>query len=49
LAPAAFDTVLRLTADQRIPFDLSDGFPVGYGVFGDLLAELEAVTGGTDE
>ncbi|UVT18289.1 MAG: BREX-1 system adenine-specific DNA-methyltransferase PglX (plasmid) [Nitrospira sp.] len=45
----AFDEKLRHYADQRIALDLDDGVKVNYGKFGDLLAEVKAVTGGTDE
>ena len=41
----AFDEKLRHFADQRISLDLDDGVKVNYGKFGDLLAEVEAVTG----
>jgi hypothetical protein len=40
---------LRHYADQRISLDLDDGVKVNYAKFGDLLAEVRAVTGGTDE
>ena len=46
---AAFDEKLRHYADQRIALDLDDGVKVNYGKFGDLLAEVKAVTGGTEE
>jgi len=45
----AFDEKLRHYADQRITLDLDDGVKMNYGKFGDLLAEVKAVTGGTDE
>jgi len=45
----AFDEKLRHYADQRIKLDLDDGVKVNYGKFGDLLAEVKAVTGGKDE
>ena len=45
----AFDEQLRHYADQRISLDLDDGVKVNYGKFGDLLAEVKAVTGGTEE
>lgn len=45
----AFDEKLRHYADQRITLDLDDGVKVNYGKFGDLLAEVKAVAGGTDE
>jgi type II restriction/modification system DNA methylase subunit YeeA len=40
-----FDEKLRHYADQRITLDLDDGVKVNYGKFGDLLAEVKAVTG----
>ena len=46
---AAFDEKLRHYADQRIALDLDDGVKVNYAKFGDLLAEVKAVTGGTEE
>jgi type II restriction/modification system DNA methylase subunit YeeA len=46
---ATFDEKLRHCADQRIDLDLDDGVKVNYGKFGDLLAEVKAVTGGTEE
>jgi len=42
---AEFDEKLRHHADQRISLDLDDGVKVNYGRFGDLLAEVKAVTG----
>ncbi|WP_417536597.1 BREX-1 system adenine-specific DNA-methyltransferase PglX [Methylophaga sp.] len=42
---AEFDEKLRHYADQRISLDLDDGVKVNYGKFGDLLAEVKAVTG----
>jgi hypothetical protein len=45
----AFDEKLRRYADQRIQLDLDDGVKVNYGKFGDLLAEVKAVTGGIDK
>jgi hypothetical protein len=44
-----FDEKLRHVADQRISLNLDDGVKVNYGKFGDLLAEVDAVTGGGDE
>jgi hypothetical protein len=41
----AFDEQLRHYADQRISLDLDDGVKVNYGKFGNLLAEVKAVTG----
>jgi|7_EtaG_2_1085326.scaffolds.fasta_scaffold00024_71 type II restriction/modification system DNA methylase subunit YeeA len=40
-----FDEKLRHYADQRIKLELDDGVKVNYGKFGDLLAEVKAVTG----
>ena len=34
---------------MRITLDLDDGVKVNYGKFGDLLAEVKAVTGGREE
>jgi hypothetical protein len=45
----AFDEKLRHYADIRISLDLDDGVKVNYGKFGDLLAEVKAVTGGGEE
>ncbi len=42
---ATFDEKLRHYADQRISLDLDDGVKMNYGKFGDLLAEVKAVTG----
>ena len=42
---STFDEKLRHYADQRIALDLDDGVKVNYGKFGDLLAEVKAVTG----
>jgi type II restriction/modification system DNA methylase subunit YeeA len=42
-----FDEKLRHYADQRIRLDLDDGVKVSYGKFGDLLAEVKKVTGGS--
>lgn len=44
-----FDEKLRHFADMRIRIDLDDGVKVNYGKFGDLLAEVKAVTGKTEE
>lgn len=44
-----FDERLKHFADQRIALDLDDGVKVNYGKFGDLLAEVKAVTGGKDD
>jgi type II restriction/modification system DNA methylase subunit YeeA len=40
-----FDEELRHFADKRIALDLDDGVKVNYGQFGNLLAEVKAVTG----
>jgi len=42
---STFEEKLRHYADQRITLDLDDGVKVNYGKFGDLLAEVKAVTG----
>jgi len=41
-----FDENLRPYADQRITLDLDDGVKVNYGKFGNLLADVKAITGG---
>jgi type II restriction/modification system DNA methylase subunit YeeA len=46
---SAFDDLLRHYADQRIHLDLDDGVKVNYGKFGNLLAEVKAITGGSEE
>ncbi len=43
----AFDEKLRHYADMRITLDLDDGVKVNYGKFGDLLAGVKIVTGGS--
>ena len=45
---SAFDDLLRHYADQRITIDLDDGVKVNYGKFGNLLAEVKAVTGNSE-
>lgn len=45
----AYDEKLRHYADMRINLDLDDGVKVNYGKFGDLLAEVKAVTGGVED
>jgi type II restriction/modification system DNA methylase subunit YeeA len=45
----AYDEILRHHADMRITLDLDDGVKVNYGRFGNLLAEVKAVTGGKDD
>jgi len=40
-----FDDELRHCADMRISLDLDDGVKVNYGKFGNLLAEVKAITG----
>ena len=42
---STFDEKLRHYADQQIKLDLDDGVKVNYGKFGDLLAEVKAITG----
>jgi len=44
-----YDEKLRHYADKKIALDLDDGVKVNYGKFGDLLAEVRAVTGSTEE
>ncbi|MFT6905277.1 MAG: type II restriction/modification system DNA methylase subunit YeeA [Oleiphilaceae bacterium] len=44
-----FDEKLKHLADQRIKLDLDDGVKVNYGKFGDLLAEVKAITGRAPE
>ncbi len=44
-----FDENLRPYADQCITLDLDDGAKVNYGKFGNLLAEVKAVTGGKED
>ncbi|MBN56605.1 MAG: SAM-dependent methyltransferase [Oceanospirillaceae bacterium] len=44
-----FDEKLRHYADQRISLDLDDGVKVNYGKFGDLLADVKAITGEAPE
>jgi hypothetical protein len=45
----AYDEKLRHYADRRITLDLDDGVKVNYAKFGDLLAEVKAVTGGASD
>jgi len=45
----AYDEKLRHYADMRISLDLDDGVKANYGKFGDLLAEVKAVTGGAGD
>jgi len=40
-----FDDLLRHYADQKITLDLDDGVKVNYSKFGNLLAEVKAITG----
>lgn len=44
-----FDETLRPYADQRIALNLDDGVKVNYGKFGNLLAEVKAITGGKED
>ncbi|HBZ4100408.1 TPA: class I SAM-dependent DNA methyltransferase [Klebsiella pneumoniae] len=45
----SFDDRLRHYADMRISIDLDDGVKVNYGKFGDLLADVKAITGSAPE
>lgn len=45
----SFDDRLRHYADRRITIDLDDGVKVNYGKFGDLLADVKAITGSAPE
>ena len=45
---AVFDEKLRHFSDLRIALDLDDGVKVNYGKFGTLLAEVKAITGGSE-
>lgn len=45
----AFDEKLRHYADMRITLDLDDGVKVNYGKFGELLSDVKAITGGSDD
>jgi type II restriction/modification system DNA methylase subunit YeeA len=45
----AYDEQLRHYADMRITLDLDDGVRVNYGKFGDLLAEVKAITGSSSD
>jgi type II restriction/modification system DNA methylase subunit YeeA len=45
----AYDEQLRHYADMRINLNLDDGVKVNYGKFGDLLAEVKAITGGAGD
>jgi hypothetical protein len=40
-----YDEQLRHYADMKIKLDLDDGVKVNYGKFGDLLANVQAITG----
>lgn len=44
-----FDDKLKHYADMRISLDLDDGVKVNYGKFGDLLADVKAITGSVPE
>ena len=46
---AVFEDQLRTCADKRIELDLDDGVKLNYSKFGDLLAEVKAVTGGASD
>lgn len=45
----SYDEKLRHYADMRIQLNLDDSVTVNYGKFGDLLAEVKAVTGGSGD
>ncbi|MCG8156473.1 BREX-1 system adenine-specific DNA-methyltransferase PglX [Brenneria goodwinii] len=45
----SFDDRLRHYADRRISIDLDNGVKVNYGMFGDLLADVKAITGNAPE
>ncbi|MBB1228674.1 BREX-1 system adenine-specific DNA-methyltransferase PglX [Pantoea pleuroti] len=45
----SFDDRLRHYADMRISIDLDDGVKVNYCKFGDLLADVKAITGNAPE
>lgn len=45
----SYDEKLRHYADMRIKLDLDEGVKVNYGMFGDLLADVKAVTGGAGD
>jgi hypothetical protein len=44
-----FEEELHHFADQRIKLDLDDGVKVNYSKFGNLLADVKAITGGKDD
>ncbi|MFL7771326.1 BREX-1 system adenine-specific DNA-methyltransferase PglX [Proteus terrae] len=44
-----FDDKLKHYADMRISLELDDGVKVNYGKFGDLLADVKAITGSAPE
>jgi Eco57I restriction-modification methylase len=44
-----FDEKLRHYADKRVTLELDDGVKLNYAKFGDLLAEVKAVTGSSDD
>jgi len=44
-----FDEELRHFADQRIKLDLDEGVKKNYALFGTLLAETKAITGGEED
>jgi hypothetical protein len=45
----SFEQKLKHFADQKIDINLDDGVKVNYGKFGDLLAEVKAITRGKDD
>jgi len=44
-----FDDKLKYQANKEISIDLDDGVKVNYGKFGDLLADVKAITGDKQE
>ena len=44
-----FDDKLKYYANKEVSIDLDDGVKVNYGKFGDLLAEVKAITGDKQE
>lgn len=46
---AFFQEFLTLFYPEVADLDMDDGVKVNYGKFGDLLAEVKAVTGGSEE
>ena len=44
-----YEEIVHHYADMRLPLDLDDGVKVNYGKFGDLLAGVKVVTGGSGD